>query len=241
MNEINEEVKQVLQNSTITENTLVLPDTILDRKLYLEVNKHIDNCGGKWDRKSKSHIFKNGTAKLLECIESGVTISEKQELQAFFTPQKLAERVVDLAEIHFEDWILEPSAGKGAIADEISKHEHRLLDVIDIHKPYVEILESKEYYGNVFCKDFLEYKSKEHYDKIIMNPPFTKKQWLKHTQHAYNLLKDNGILVAIIPNTPDPKFHEWLDDKDYEIFDVEDGAFRESGTMVRTVILKIKK
>ena len=241
MNKINEEVKRVLENSTITENNLVLPDAFLDRKLYLEVNKHIDNCGGKWDRKSKSHIFKNGTAKLLKGIESGATISEKKELQAFFTPQKLAERVVGLAEIHFEDWVLEPSAGEGAIADEIVKHRHRSLDVLDFHEPYVEILESKGYYGNVFCQDFLEFKRKEYYNKIIMNPPFAGKQWSKHIQHAYSLLGDNGILVAIIPNTPDPKFHEWLDDKVYEVFDVEDGAFRESGTMVRTVILKIKK
>jgi hypothetical protein len=36
-------------------------------------------------------------------------------------------------------------------------------------------------------------------------------------------------------------FREWLKDNNAEIFDLPSGAFKESGTMVKTRIIKVKK
>ena len=36
------------------------------------------------------------------------------------------------------------------------------------------------------------------YDRIIMNPPFSNRQDAEHVRHAYDLLKPNGRIVAIM-------------------------------------------
>ena len=36
------------------------------------------------------------------------------------------------------------------------------------------------------------------YDRIIMNPPFSNRQDAEHVRHAYELLRPNGRIVAIM-------------------------------------------
>lgn len=53
---INNDVANVLANSTIEDVNLFLPVGQLDRKLYMAVNKVLVAIKGKWNR-SKKHIF----------------------------------------------------------------------------------------------------------------------------------------------------------------------------------------
>ncbi len=84
------EVEAILRASTITENLLVLPAGQLERKLYDAVNKVIVNCGGKWDRFKKGHVFPSDPrAKLGIALDTGVAEDTKKTLQAFYTPAAL--------------------------------------------------------------------------------------------------------------------------------------------------------
>ena len=56
------------------------------------------------------------------------------------------------------------------------------------------------------------------YDRIVMNPPFSDRRDVEHVQHAYELLKPGGRLVAIMGEGSffgsDKKavaFREWLE------------------------------
>ncbi|HHN0558181.1 TPA: PLxRFG domain-containing protein [Pseudomonas aeruginosa] len=56
------------------------------------------------------------------------------------------------------------------------------------------------------------------YDRIVMNPPFSKGRDIQHVQHAYSLLKPGGRLVAIMSegaffqsNKAAENFRAWLD------------------------------
>ncbi|HQV22274.1 MAG TPA: hypothetical protein PLJ88_04215, partial [Agitococcus sp.] len=56
------------------------------------------------------------------------------------------------------------------------------------------------------------------YDRIIMNPPFSNRQDAEHVRHAYDLLKPNGRIVAIMgegvffgSDKKAVEFREWLD------------------------------
>lgn len=77
-----------------------------------------------------------------------------------------------------------------------------------------------------------------------MNPPFTKSQDVKHILKAYSLLKDGGRLVSLASasiTTREGTVYDELRSLNPEFIDVEDGAFKESGTMVNTVIVIINK
>ena len=51
------EVAEILTASQINGNSLYLPPQQLDRKTYEAVNKAIENLGGKWNKKAKTHVF----------------------------------------------------------------------------------------------------------------------------------------------------------------------------------------
>src|SRR5713101_6180598 len=110
------EVRDVLSRSVVNGNVLVLPEGQLDRKLYEAVNKALTNAGGKWKR-GTGHVFPSEVApKLAAMLGSGVSVDEKKRDQTFFTQFALASQVAALAEVEGED-VIEPSAGRGALAD----------------------------------------------------------------------------------------------------------------------------
>ena len=57
MAKIPENVLNVLGECRADGNLLYLPSVQLDRKTYTEVNKVLENMGGKWNRKTKAHVF----------------------------------------------------------------------------------------------------------------------------------------------------------------------------------------
>lgn len=242
---IKDEVLEILNQCEIKENLLFLPNMHLDRKIYVEVNKVLESIGGKWNRKEKGHVFNKDVSSLLEdVILTGEYTDAKKEYNFFPTPREIVERLVSLAEIQPGDLLLEPSAGQGAIADLFPKENKKVL--IELNQNNVEVLVSKGY-ENVLFMDFLE---TDHLgaDKIIMNPPFTRQQDVDHILHAYNSLNTGGILVSVCSTSPfyrdnrkSVKFRELLESLNAEVFDLEPGAFKESGTMIPTKIIKIKK
>ena len=107
-------------------------------------------------------------------------------------------------------------------------------------------LEKKFQYS--MLQDFLTIEPKELYNKIVMNPPFSKQQDIDHILQAYKALKSPGILVSIVSESPffrenrkSNEFRQWLFNNDAEVIELESGAFKESGTMVKTRIIKVVK
>jgi 16S rRNA G1207 methylase RsmC len=89
--------------------------------------------------------------------------------------------------------------------------------------------------------DFLDFKDLE-CQRAVLNPPFTKNQWIKHIEHAWSFLKPGGRLVSVCPDSrTSKKFLDFVKGKKYSIVDVEPGTFKESGTNVNTMILVIDK
>jgi hypothetical protein len=168
------------------------------------------------------------------------------KIPGFFpTPKKVAEQIVGKADIQEGERVLEPSAGKGDIADSIRARGHE-PDVLEINTTLSALLEEKGY--SVKQGDFLEETGK--YDKIIMNPPFEKSQDIAHVQHAYDLLNPGGRLVAIMSEGSffrnDKKataFRQWLEEVGGESEQLPEGAFtgaeafRQTGVNARVVTI----
>ena len=245
---INEIVLGVLNRSEAKDNKFFLPEIQMERKLYVETNKVLESIGLKWNRKEKCHIAEYDIEeKLGEILETGEYTDIKKEYQFFETPKELAQRMVEIAEIKPTDLVLEPSAGRGAISDQICGCGG--LIEIELNKDNFDFLQNRrEKNFNVLNIDFLEYETKEKFNKIIMNPPFSKQQDIDHIMHAFELLANGGTLVAICSASPffrenkkSKIFRRFLHCVNAEVEELPEGTFKESGTMVKTRLIIIKK
>ena len=91
--------------------------------------------------------------------------------------------------------VLEPSAGKGDIADAM-KDQGGVVDVVEMSSTLREILEKKGH--NIVDHVFEEFEPSEQYDRIVMNPPFSNDLDIEHVRKAFTHLKPGGRLVAIV-------------------------------------------
>ncbi len=237
---LDNDVRTVLERSTITGNLLVLPEGQLDRKLYERVNKALVLAGGKWT-KGKGHVFASDPrAKLGLILETGVAVDGKKLLQAFYTPPELARRVVEKACVTGGS-VLEPSAGGGALLMEIGRQRAHHSYFVELDPAAAQALSAKGYEGT--CRDFLSIDpAGPMYSNVVMNPPFTKNQDIKHVEHALKFLAPGGRLVAIMSaNTARPAFQRLVAGLNHEIEEIDAGAFKSSGTNVRTILLTVVK
>ncbi len=164
----------------------------------------------------------------------------------FPTPKELAAELVADANIQPGMKVLEPSAGKGNIADAIKNAAPDAdLDVVEYNTTLANILEEKGY--KLIGNDIFDITGE--YDRIVMNPPFERMADIDHVRKAYELLKPGGRLVSIMSASPffrsDAKaveFRNWLDTVGYAE-PLPEGAFAkaERSTGVNTYKVIIDK
>lgn len=252
---IDKNVLDILIHSRVENNVLFLPPTQLERSLYVKVNEALEAIGGSWNRKIKGHIFPiNIEVETLldDLINNGEYVDAKKEFQFFETPEELAKEMVDWADIESHHKCLEPSAGRGRIVNAILE-KSKYINLVEFNLENYNYLCS-EYIAllNIWNKDFLQICDEKDfpqtYDRIIMNPPFSNGQDVKHIFQAWDLLAKDGILVSVVSESPffrenklSQEFRKWLDENNAEIRSLESGAFKSSGTMVKTRLIKVRK
>lgn len=167
-----------------------------------------------------------------------------KKFQYYPTPSVVAQKLVELADIRTSSSVLEPSAGDGAIAAEIAKKSHASLVLVELDKKHSASLAVKCPNALTVISDFMSYSPKCKFDRIVMNPPFSKSQDAKHILHAYSMLRDGGILVAVASSSVknrDGAVYDKLRALNPSFKELPSGAFKESGTMVNTIIVVLKK
>ena len=234
-------------------NILYLPNQQFERKIYEAVNKCLVSIGGKWNRKAKGHTFDYEVAEALEnLIFTGETKDIKKTFQFFPTPREVAEFMCDLAEFDADSEVLEPSVGRGDLADVIWERGPMHLVGVELNKDMARYLDDKPYLV-ITGKCFLTFAQesldvKRSWTRIVMNPPFSRQQDIDHVYKAYDVLTDGGILVSVMSPSPffrtnnkSETFRSWLDFVGAEIHKLPEGMFKASGTNIRTNIIKIRK
>lgn len=238
----------VLQKCTVEGNIVKLPDVQLDRKLYLEVKKAIELIGGKWKGgKTWGFVFQTDPTDLLDSIANGKNVNLKKDFQFFATPKKIAEMLVDYANIENHDTVLDPSAGQGAIIQEINKQTNVCPDCFELMETNRIILKKSGLYFNLIGDDFLKSDDRK-YTKIVANPPFSKNQDIDHVYKMWSKLARGGRLVTIMSrhwmdsnNKKETQFREFLEGVYADTILLDAGEFKESGTNILTVIVIIDK
>ena len=95
--------------------------------------------------------------------------------------------------------ILDPAAGEGRLTDGIEVPKSSIW-LIEPNKKCCELLKQKGYV-HIINTSFEEAVASQLFPRpthIIMNPPFSKQQDIKFYNLACRLLKDNGVISAII-------------------------------------------
>jgi predicted RNA methylase len=244
---ISEQVLAILSRCDVKENIILLTCGQLDRKEYLAVNAVLESMGGKWNRKEKGHVFTSNPVGKFESVLLTGEIDKPEDFGFFPTPAPLARRVVELARIDARHSVLEPSAGDGALADEVRRvcPGVALLDCVELLPDNCAILSSKGYHTEQ--ADFLSWSSPTLFDRVVMNPPFARQADIDHVTKAWSHVRPGGRLVAIMSagvifreNKKTTQFRELLDAHGCHERN-QDGAFKESGTMVNTVTVTMDK
>lgn len=137
-------------------------------------------------------------------------VPEQKSHQFYPTPAHLALQAVALADIRPSHRKLEPSAGLGALAQQMGADNLTCVEVSALH---CKALQGMGF--NTVQADFLAWETSQRFDRIVMNPPFAGGRALAHLRKAASLLATGGRLVAILPGSLrgqpliEGMHHEW--------------------------------
>lgn len=157
-------------------------------------------------------------------------LPDQKAHQFYPTPEKLARKAVELADIGADDECLEPSAGQGGIADYMPKAKTTCVEISPLH---CAVLKAKGF--DVVEADFLSWAmSAPKFDAIVMNPPYSEGRAKLHTEYSAALVKPGGRLVSILPASMRGK--DFLPSFDCEWTNAYEREF--AGTSMSVTILK---
>lgn len=265
--EFNQLSDQITQETFIPSNDLAYPRNLISKlsissdhrlelpkdiqftsKEYTDLKREVIKAGGLY--KKNGFVFKEPALDVYHRIISGDDYNIKKKFQFFATPDVICDLLVSLAEISTSDNILEPSAGDGSIIRAINRalpnKNISCFELMPINRESLKTLST----ANLIGDDFLTYSNLPitQFDKIIANPPFSKNQDIDHIYKMYSSLKENGRIVTIASrhwlssnNKKESQFRDWLQEIGATTHDVPQGAFKESGTNIQTIIIVINK
>lgn len=240
--------EKILQNCKWDNNQLILPQVKLNQKSYKTVKSWIEDAGGKWNTKEQAFTFDFDADRVAEILLQGKRYNLQKEFQFFATPDTVADLVVSkFSKITPEMKILEPSAGRGALVKAILRlYPNAKIDCYELmpeNRPFLEKIEGARIVGNDFLKECYA-----KYQRIIANPPFSNNQDIQHTYAMFEHLEIGGEMSVITSqhwkiatDSICSNFRKWLKDNKALIEDIPEGAFKESGTQVKTTLIFIKK
>lgn len=246
LREIPAHVQEVLRECTVNaDGVLQLPRRQLEADLYQSVKKVLTEAEAKWSKKSDGFVFKlnNAQAVLNGLAGEGKFLAVK-DLGFFPTPNHLVDKMIERAQLEAGMSVMEPSAGRGAIA-------RRAADVvgidnvmtIELYEENAKILRDQGF-RDVLVADFLKIEPEPTQDVVLMNPPFTRGIDVAHVMHAARFLKPDGRLVAIMStgwegnkSKAAANFRDFVSEVEGQVVSIPAGQFKEAGTDVPTTLV----
>jgi hypothetical protein len=178
-----------------------------------------------------------------EGVRPSASTAVSKDLQFYWSPPAVIDAALEFASV----WdsrtysgtrpalrVLEPSCGDGRILDAIAQRGYRALGV-EYHPGRAAEARAKGH--SVLTANFLDQPATPDFDRVVMNPPFYGRHYLKHVRHALDFLKPGGVLVSILPATA----HYDHGELQGEWRDLPVASFADAGTNVPTGMLRMRK
>ncbi|WP_328403892.1 class I SAM-dependent methyltransferase [Streptomyces sp. NBC_00390] len=215
----------------------------LDRNLYERVNLALGAVGGEWNRYEGAHLFPIDAADAIAGMLATGQVTTDAESGYFPTPPAVVARILDTAELTAGMLVLEPSAGRGAIAGPATARR-AVVDCVEIDPDRAAYLRSSGLARNVTTGDFLRQPVVRKYERALLNPPFANQQDIRHITRAERFVKPGGMVVAVMSagiifrtDKTSADFRARVREARGTIEELPDDAFKESGTSVRTALV----
>ena len=270
---IEEAVARVISRATVEGRLVRLPDERLDPSLYKKVSKTLEILGGKWSRKDQAHVFEHEVnGRLAAALESGIALRDVEHLtpedkererikrlQFYQTPEPLARRMAGWA-VPERGRVLEPSAGHGRLVEAALEFGPASVAAVEIDEQNVDVVSGAFPLGDgppvwTTCADFLDLSEAwladpgfQGFDAILMNPPFTRNQDIRHVVAASRLLRPDGRLAAVVSNhftfgedRESKWFRERLEARGAEIYGLPPDTFRDEGVGVSASLVFLER
>ena len=227
-------------------NLLKLPPERMSTSEYNDVKRILLKSEGVY--KKNAFEFEEPAIDVYLRILGGEEYNMRKKYQYYGTPAATGDYMVKLAEIECGMSFLEPSAGRAALMNAIWRVcPEAKIDYFEAMPTNLKVL--KELSNEAFLgEDFLKIKTSKKYDRIIANPPFSKDQDQAHIRLMFEFLAPKGRLITVssthwqfATDKHSTAFREWIAKIGARVIDVPAGTFKESGTMVPTVIIVADK
>lgn len=211
-----------------------------------------EDVGGKeYDRAALSPLSDFDRAKSLYFANQKKNAGNKaaEGKDYFATPEPVGFKMVEWAGLNDGDRVLEPSAGHGAISRFFSPNTENVI--IEPSGKLAALAQMNTDGAKVVNGNFEDYNVVNKFNAVVMNPPFGVggKTAMEHVAKAFKHLRDNGRIIAIVPDGPSmtKRFDQWYGSEEaanaYLVGEVllPGEAFKRAGTGVYTKILVIDK
>lgn len=262
---LSDAARDALTAATLTDTSIALPPTQLERDVYKEVEKVLKRLagGGRYRRIGGCGAYtyqRDPRADLAAILDGGAT--EEQVSQFFRTPADLADDMASRLDGICRDAasfdVLEPSAGDGALVKAVHRR-HGVRAYIEAVEPNaqraIHIAGSgarvvypctfEDFHQHIACQG----GSRAQFDAVVMNPPFKidgdSLAWVEHVTMAWDLLRPGGRLLAIVPISLTFRDDKRVQALRERIAVTDDGGWEElpentfAGTGVRAVLLDV--
>lgn len=182
-----------------------------------------------------------GESKATLSIDPAILAAQRLRQKAIFakapdffpTPVMLIERMLEIVAIEPHHRTLEPSAGGGDICTALRDRGVANIDTFEWNNDLAQSLTLLGF--PPLDDDFLRAFPQPIYDRIVMNPPFSKDTYIDHIYHAFRWLAPGGELISVAPSgftesqiKKRSQFNSWLNDNNAEIHDNPDNSFSKS-------------
>ena len=238
---IPDNVLEIIRNYCEAKENKLYITKQLARADYDSLMKILKKNGGKWVRKENAIVFDRDITELFADLQdSGEWTDNKKKYQFFGTPAEVAKNIVENWCNDPDNRYLEPSAGRADIA-KFMRERVKNLDCIELEPENRAYLKKEGY--NVVAEDFLEFNPLIPYDTIVMNPPFSNNQDIKHVMHAHEMAAN---VVAIISpgfqfktDRLHTQFNKLMEECGFVEDELAEGTFKESGTNTKTFVVSL--
>ncbi|WP_434598331.1 class I SAM-dependent methyltransferase [Streptomyces sp. A5-4] len=245
------DVLAALSGRTKTDGHRLMPvGPRLTPALYQRVNEVLEAVGGRWTKTEGAHLFPVHAAEVLAPVLANgevVPLGEKRTLAQYFpTPEPVVDQLIALAALEPGMTVLEPSASSGAIAIATAAAARgAIVNCIERDPGYATVLSDTHVARRVQFADFVTIPAEPRFDRVLMNPPFTRGTDMAHVTHALRFLKPNGLLVSVMSWTVTEQtgsttaFRKLVEQRGGLGEALPARAFAQSGTIVDTVLVTI--
>lgn len=239
-------IEQMLKVMNLEGSLLTLPQDIsFSKDSYQRLKTVLMNAGATYSKSAFAFDGEDAAAEAISQLLEGNRPNLKKSLQYFPTPVEVAERLFAGVALKGKT-VLEPEAGEAALVTAAFNRGASTVLASEIYEEFHSSI--KEAGAQLIGRDIFDLTEDDvaGVEVVVMNPPFSNGQDVAHVEHLLRILPENAEIHAIMSGAilsnstkAYESFRAFMGRAGVSVETLEAGAFKESGTMAKSCIVRI--